>query len=92
MGRTPAAAWRPGAPPFFHRRLEGGCLHPGTGAGCRADFRLYSGRRKGRMSHEDFDSPDMRLVEAAAVAGGLDYPRLMENAGSAAGRMISLAL
>ena len=31
---------------------------------------------------------DMRLVEAAAVAGGLDYPRLMENAGSAAGRMI----
>lgn len=26
---------------------------------------------------------DMRLVEAAAVAGGLDYPRLMENAGSA---------
>ena len=31
---------------------------------------------------------DMRLVEAAAVAGGLDYPRLMENAGSAAGRLI----
>ncbi len=31
---------------------------------------------------------DMRLVEAAAVAAGLDYPRLMENAGSAAGRLI----
>ena len=30
----------------------------------------------------------MRLVEAAAVADGLDYLRLMENAGSAAGRMI----
>ena len=27
---------------------------------------------------------EMRLVEAAAVADGLDYLRLMENAGSAA--------
>ena len=30
----------------------------------------------------------MRLVEAAAVADGLDYLRLMENAGSAAARVI----
>lgn len=31
---------------------------------------------------------DMRQVEAAAVADGLDYLRLMENAGSAAARII----
>ena len=31
---------------------------------------------------------EMRLVEAAAVADGLDYLRLMDNAGSAAGRVI----
>ena len=31
---------------------------------------------------------EMRLVEAAAVAEGLDYLRLMENAGSAAARLI----
>ncbi len=31
---------------------------------------------------------EMRLVEAAAVADGLDYLRLMENAGSAAARVI----
>ena len=31
---------------------------------------------------------EMRMVEAAAVAEGLDYLRLMENAGSAAARLI----
>ena len=31
---------------------------------------------------------EMRLVEASAVAEGLDYLRLMENAGSAAARVI----
>lgn len=34
---------------------------------------------------------EMRMVEAAAVAQGLDYLRLMENAGSAAARLIRTA-
>ena len=35
---------------------------------------------------------EMRLVEAAAAADGLDYLRLMENAGSAAARLSQHAM